>query len=132
MVSTCASSKEILMQCSEVSCDLNQSDRVGSADNKCMLEIIKRASQGGGDVDAQRAIDLYIDHLAMHISALIALCGASIDALVFTAGFGENSHLIRRLIITKLGTHLLGGTELDNVKNEQFGGRNHRNGLISV
>ncbi|MBF0780282.1 MULTISPECIES: acetate/propionate family kinase [unclassified Granulicatella] len=54
-----------------------------------------------GDADAVLAISMFVNRIAQTIaSSLIDLGG--LDVLVFTAGIGENSVLIRQLVIEKL------------------------------
>ncbi|MBC7805786.1 MAG: acetate kinase [Akkermansiaceae bacterium] len=49
----------------------------------------------GGDERARLALDVYIHRLCWHIGAMTASLGG-LDALVFTAGVGENSAVVRR------------------------------------
>jgi acetate kinase len=67
--------------------------------------------------------------LAKHIAGLIVSCGGSIDAIVFTAGVGEHSPLIRKLALEKL-SKLLGGLLVDSARNEAHG--KNSEGIISV
>ncbi len=64
---------------------------------------------------AQLAIDYFIYRVAKEIGALAAVLGG-IDALVFTAGIGENSPVIRKKIC-KASAWL--GIELDETANER-------------
>ena len=57
-----------------------------------MREVQQRA--GAGDARAQLAIDMYCYRIRKYIGAYCAVLG-HVDALVFTAGIGENSALIR-------------------------------------
>lgn len=52
--------------------------------------------------EAREAIDLFCYRAACGLAALAAAI-AGLDALVFTAGIGENSALVRRLISDRLG-----------------------------
>lgn len=92
-----------------------------------MRVIIERARNG--DADAQLAIKMYVHTLAKHIAGLIVSCGGSIDAIVFTAGVGEHSPLIRKLALEKL-SKLLGGLLVDSARNEAHG--KNSEGIINV
>lgn len=64
---------------------------------------------------AKDAIELFAYRAACETSALVCSLGG-IDGLVFTAGIGERSPLIRRLICERLGWL---GVELDSAANER-------------
>jgi acetate kinase len=66
-----------------------------------------------GNQRAKLAFDIFIHHLQSGIGAMAASLGG-LDALVFTAGIGENSPDVRRSACKKL-TFL--GVELDDEKN---------------
>lgn len=82
-----------------------------------MREVLA-ATRNGGDpmkARAQLAFDMYVHRLRSGIGALIAVLGG-IDALVFTAGVGENSHEVRAAACESLG---FAGVTLDREKNAQ-------------
>jgi acetate kinase len=54
-----------------------------------------------GDVRAQLAIDMYCYRIRKYIGAYLAVLG-HLDALVFTAGVGENSPAIRERVCSDL------------------------------
>ena len=65
------------------------------------------------DPDAQLALDVFTYRVAGAVAACaVALCG--LDALVFTAGVGENSPRVRVDVCARLGFL---GVELDNATN---------------
>ena len=66
-----------------------------------------------GDADARLAMDVYIHRLISYIGAYIAVLGG-VDAVVFTAGIGENASLVRREASNRL-RHL--GLVIDEEKN---------------
>lgn len=68
-----------------------------------------------GNQRAELAFNMYIHHLKANIGAMLASLGG-IDVLVFTAGIGENSDLVREKACT--GWDFL-GLELDLAKNKQ-------------
>jgi acetate kinase len=63
----------------------------------------------GGDPDARLALDVYVHRLRKYVGAYTAVLGR-VDALVFTAGVGENDDIVRAL--TCAGLEPL-GFELD-------------------
>ena len=80
-----------------------------SADLRPILEEIDR-----GNSRATLAFEVYIHRLRRSLGAMLGSLGG-LDALVFTAGVGENSALVRQKACT--GWEFL-GLELDNAKNE--------------
>jgi acetate kinase len=78
-----------------------------------MREVEERAE--GGDDQAQLALDVYAYRIKKYIGAYYAALGR-LDAIVFTAGIGENSPLIRRMCCTGLQDM---GILLDEEKNAE-------------
>jgi acetate kinase len=72
-----------------------------------------------GDPRAKDAIDLFVFRVVREIGALAASMGG-VDGLVFTAGIGENSPLIRRRVCERLAWL---GAQLDDVANQGGGGK---------
>jgi acetate kinase len=68
-----------------------------------------------GHERAQLAFEIYVHRLQSGIGAMVAVLGG-IDALVFTAGVGENSHEVRAAACDKL---VFMGVTLDKQKNAQ-------------
>ncbi|WP_127960072.1 acetate kinase [Serratia microhaemolytica] len=64
--------------------------------------------------DAKRAMDVFCHRLAKYIGAYSALMEGRLDAVIFTGGIGENSALVRELVLNKLG---LLGFEIDQERN---------------
>jgi acetate kinase len=77
-----------------------------------MRVVVEAAQQG--NARAQLAIDLYVHRLRNCIGGMIATLNG-LDALIFTAGVGENSALVRAATCAHLG-YL--GVKLDPDKNE--------------
>jgi len=74
---------------------------------------------GKGNERAQLALDVFVNGIVHYIGAFyVDLEG--LDYLVFTAGIGENSALIRRMVCEKLGVL---GVKLDEAANEAVKGR---------
>ena len=84
------------------------------------------ASARGGNGRAQLALDVFVHRLAKAVSGLVVGL-QRLDALVFTGGIGENSPLIRSLVLGRLG--FLGLTE-DAEANADHG--RHSGGRISL
>jgi acetate kinase len=72
-----------------------------------------RALEAAGTPEAAEAIDYFVFRCQREVGAMAAAMGG-IDALVFCAGIGENSRLIRARICERLGWM---GIELDHAKN---------------
>ena len=75
-----------------------------------MRQILKEAPN---NPDARLALEVYIHRLVQTIGGMAAVLGG-VDGLVFTAGVGENSAQVRKLVCENLG-HL--GLELDTTAN---------------
>lgn len=76
-----------------------------------MRDII--AGYEAGEEDATLAFDMYIDRLKKYISQYFGVLNGA-DALVFTAGVGENSAPVRKAVVDGLTWF---GMELDPEKN---------------
>lgn len=68
---------------------------------------------------AKLAVDYYVYHVCRHLGALAAAMNG-IDAVVFTAGIGEKSALIRRQVCSRLAWL---GLHLDDAANDAGGPR---------
>jgi acetate kinase len=77
-----------------------------------MREVQQQAEQG--NASARLAIDIYCYRIRKYIGAYCAVLG-SVDAIVFTAGIGENAAFIRAQVCDELGGL---GIELDTAKNK--------------
>ena len=86
---------------------LNQrSGLVGLAGQRDMRDLEARAA--AGEADAQLAIHVFVHRLRKYIGAYAAVMGG-VDALIFTAGIGENSTTLRHQVTQRmqwLGLHL--------------------------
>jgi acetate kinase len=70
---------------------------INSADMRDLLSKIQK-----GDSVAKFTIDLYANRVADYIVKYINLIGKKIDAIIFTAGIGENSAFVVEAIINKI------------------------------
>lgn len=85
----------------EISDMLNkESGLKGIAGTNDMRDLEESAAEG--DIDAQLAIDMFVHRLRKYIGAYAAVMGG-VDAIIFTAGIGENSASLRYKVIQKLG-----------------------------
>jgi acetate kinase len=64
-----------------------------------MRQILEQSSESP---DARLALEVYLHRLVQTIGAMAATLGG-VDALVFTAGVGENSARVRELVCANLG-----------------------------
>ena len=79
-----------------------------------MRQITAEAT--AGNTRAQLALDIFIHRLRSNLGAMLASLDR-LDALVFTAGIGENSPLIRA---SACEAFKVLGLQLDPVKNEDY------------
>lgn len=97
----------------EVNTVLNkQSGMLGITGHSDLRDI--EANAENGDADCQLALDMNVYRIKKYIGAYAAAMNG-VDAIVFTAGIGENSSLMRRSICKDMDYF---GIELDDVKNE--------------
>ncbi|RED20207.1 acetate kinase [Acholeplasma laidlawii] len=75
------------------------------------------AAAEGGNKRAQLALDIQAKRIVDYIASYYVLLGG-LDALVFTAGIGENAKEVRKLICDRLGVL---GIKLDDNKNNSRG-----------
>jgi acetate kinase len=71
----------------------------GLAGTRDMRDIEERAAEG--DEDCRMAINVFCHRVRKYIGAYAAVMGG-VDALVFTAGIGENSALVRHRVCQRL------------------------------
>lgn len=90
----------------------NQSGMLGLTGFSDLRDIITHAENG--NVDCQLALAMNAYRIKKYIGSYAAVLNG-LDAIVFTAGIGENSSYMRKLICTDM-TYF--GIELDNSKNE--------------
>ena len=92
-----------------------QSGLLGLCGTGDVREVLRRVA--AGDADAALAVDVYCYRVRKYVGAYLAVLGG-LDALVFTAGVGENSPEIRARCCEGLG-HL--GIALDDARNRAPG-----------
>lgn len=82
-----------------------------------------QAAADSGDENAQTALDIYVDRIKKYIGQYFAVMNGT-DAIVFTAGVGENSAPVRKYVLSDMEAF---GIKLDDERNE-----NVDEGLISA
>ena len=88
------------MSIEEIDALLNKkSGLIGLCGDNDMREIRRRVDEG--DERAQLAFDIYIHRLKKYIGAYYAVLGR-VDAVVFTAGVGENAAPVREAAVAGL------------------------------
>jgi acetate kinase len=78
-----------------------------------MREILK--AKEAGNQRAKLAFDIFVHRLRSGIGSMVAVLGG-LDALIFTAGIGENSEAVRWAVCESFGFLQL---KLDRIKNDQ-------------
>jgi len=76
-----------------------RSGLLGLSGHSDMREVVAAAE--GGDVTAQLAFEVYVHRLRHYLGAYLAILGGA-DAVVFTAGVGENSAAVRAAAVDGL------------------------------
>jgi acetate kinase len=89
-----------------------ESGMKGLAGDNDLRQIERRAA--GGDRQAQEALDIYCYRIRKYVGAYAAALGR-LDALVFTAGVGENSVVVRAGVCQGLERF---GIRIDDARNE--------------
>ena len=98
----------------DVLADLNRSSGLlGLCGDSDMREITARVE--AGDVPAGLALDVFCHRIKKYVGAYVAVLGGC-DALVFTAGIGEHSALVRARVCAGLEVF---GLALDTDRNER-------------
>lgn len=100
------------MSVDEIDADLNgESGLEGLCGVSDLRDVLQR--EAAGDPRARLALDVYVYRIRKYIGAYTAALGR-VDAIVFTAGVGENSPEIRERACEGLGVL---GVELDETRN---------------
>lgn len=88
-----------------------ESGLAGLAGTSDLREVLAKADRG--DADARLAVDAYVYRIAKQVGAYAVALGG-LDAIVFTAGVGERSAVIRAAVAERLGVL---GVRLDQEAN---------------
>lgn len=82
-----------------------------------MRDVITAAKSG--DADCALARNLYVERVRKYLGAFLVKLGGNLDALVFTAGVGENDREFRELVTANLDRF---GIDMDAEKNRSLKG----------
>ena len=120
--------KEAKISIEEVTNILNkQSGLLGITGYSDCRDVEKAADEG--DENAMLALDMYNDRVAKYIADYYVELEGDVDAIVFTAGVGENGILARSEIIKRINCL---GIYIDDDKNEEIAGfKDKHEGIIS-
>jgi len=106
--------KDLGLSFEEVGLLLNKkSGLLGLCGESDMRDVLESA--GNGDEKAKTAIEIFVYRIQKYIGAYVAALNG-VDAIVFTAGIGENSPELRARILENFG-YL--GLEIDEAKNKE-------------
>ncbi len=87
------------------------------------------AAREAGDKNATLALDMYNDRIAKYIAEYYIKLDGNVDAIVFTAGVGENGIEARKEILGRLNALSI---KVDEEKNSKIAGyKNENEGIIS-
>lgn len=92
---------------------LNKESGLKALANTNMMQVIRGKAEEG-DVEAELVVSIYAYRIAKYIGAYWATL-PSCDAIVFTAGLGENEGYVRKKILSFLGNI---GFDLDEAANK--------------
>jgi len=81
----------------------------GASDVRAVLE-----GASGGDARCALALEMFAHRARKYVGAYTAVLGGDVDALVFSAGVGENSPVVREMVAGGLERM---GVEIDRAKN---------------
>ena len=120
--------KETGKSVSEVTNDLNKNSGLlgiaGFSDNRDVEKLYLE-----GDERATLAFQMYCDRIAKYIAEYYLELGGVVDAIVFTAGVGENGIIVRELVLDELAP--LGITLDKEFNNKVAGFKEFKEGKIS-
>jgi len=110
--------RKLKMSVEEIDQLLNKrSGLIGLCGTNDLRDIIEMADKGNSE--AELALEIYCYRIKRYIGSLMAVTG-KLDAIVFTAGVGENASRIRDKSLTDL-EHL--GIEIDPKRNIEVSGK---------
>lgn len=105
------------MTAPEVDTMLNKrSGLLGMCGQNDMREVLALVAKG--DPDAELALSVYVHRIRKYLGSYLAVLGRA-DAIVFTAGVGENNPEVRRRVVANLEMY---GIAIDAERNERTRG----------
>ena len=120
--------KESEMTVAEITNALNKKSGLAGVCGLSDCRDVETAA-ANGDEKAQLALEMYHDRVAKYIADYFIELGGKVDAIVFTAGVGENGYEAREAILNKVAPL---GITVDKEKNASIAGfKDVHEGVIS-
>ena len=120
--------KESEMTVAEITNALNKKSGLSGVCGLSDCRDVETAA-ANGDEKAQLALEMYHDRVAKYIADYFIELGGKVDAIVFTAGVGENGYEAREAILNKVAPL---GITVDKEKNASIAGfKDVHEGVIS-
>ena len=110
--------KESEMTVAEITNALNKKSGLAGVCGLSDCRDVETAA-ANGDEKAQLALEMYHDRVAKYIADYFIELGGKVDAIVFTAGVGENGYEAREAILNKVAPL---GITVDKEKNASIAG----------
>lgn len=85
----------------------------GKSDSRDVVDLYN-----AGDLRAKAALEMFTNSIADYIWSYYGKLNSNVDGIVFTAGIGENSSIIRKMICEKLAAKQESFIEFDKMTNE--------------
>lgn len=121
-------SKERGISLEKITSDLNKkSGLIGLAGKNDFRDLIKASEKG--DERSILALNMFYNSVTKFIAQYYFELNSEVDALVFTAGIGENAFKFRKNIMERISKPM--GIKIDSEKNESIPSKNER-GIIST
>ncbi|CAI5706253.1 hypothetical protein KXD40_009740 [Peronospora effusa] len=106
--------KELNITIQEVDTMLNKKSGLLGICDESDVRVIDSRVRAGNDPSASLALDVFAHRVRKYVGAYVLELGGDLDAVIFTAGIGENSATIRERVCRNLGFL---GIELNESKN---------------
>ncbi|CAH0478479.1 unnamed protein product [Peronospora belbahrii] len=106
--------KELDMTIQEVDIVLNKKSGLLGICDESDIRVIQDRVRVGNDPTAVLALDVFVHRVRKYVGAYALELGGELDAVIFTAGIGENSATIRESVCRNLGFL---GIQLNEYKN---------------
>jgi acetate kinase len=106
--------KELNMTIQEVDTMLNKKSGLLGICDESDIRVIQDRVRAGNDPAATLALDVFAHRVRKYLGAYVLEMGGELDAVIFTAGIGESSAMIRERVCKNLGFL---GIELNEAKN---------------
>ena len=112
----------------EITNDLNKKSGLLGISGFSDSRDVEKAREEGNE-NAALALNMYNDRIAKYIAEYYIKLNGEVDAIIFTAGVGENGIMAREEILSRLAAL---GITIDNEKNNSIAGyKDEHEGIIS-